>query len=38
MYDNRDERLVVMRCYPEFKDVLKVPGAKAVLDRLKIPS
>ena len=38
MYANRDERLVLMRCYPEYKDVIKVPGAKAVLDRLKLPS
>jgi tetratricopeptide (TPR) repeat protein len=38
MYANRDEHLARMRCYPEYKDVLKVPGAKAVLDRLKMPS
>jgi hypothetical protein len=38
MYSNKDEHLARIRCYPEYKDVLKVPGAKAVLDRLKMPS
>jgi hypothetical protein len=38
MYENRVESIVNIRCTPSYRDVVAVPGAREILQRLNLPT